>query len=208
MIKVILFDCDGPIIKRTKYFSQRIEEEKALKIDHKRQKEFFDGEFLECEVGKKDLKEILPAWLPTWGWQGTVEELLKYWFEGEAEVDIKMLKYIKEFRNKDIKCYLTTNQEKYRAEYLWNVVGLNKHLDDIFASCYVGYMKPKKEFWQEVSKNFSGINKSEVLVLDDDQDIVKSAQDFGFNAEFYTDFNTFRNQLTKYEIFDNYSNTI
>jgi putative hydrolase of the HAD superfamily len=201
MIKIILFDCDGPIIKRDKYFSQRILEEKGIVPDLEKQKAFFTGEFLECEIGKKDLKQVLPKWLPAWQWQGTVEELLDYWFSGEAAVDPAMKDYIISLRKNGIKCYLSTNQEKYRAAYLWNVVGLKIFLDGIFSSCYLGFMKPKIEFWQEAYKEFSNTPKDQVLVLDDTKDIVDSARAFGFNAEFYENFKSFEKVIKeKYQI--------
>ena len=62
MIKVILFDCDGPIIKREKYFSQRLHEETGVVIDSQNEKSFFKGIFLQCETGKADLKQVLPEW--------------------------------------------------------------------------------------------------------------------------------------------------
>lgn len=63
MIKVILFDCDGPIIQRKKYFSQRLKEEKGIVVDAIGEQAFFQGELLLGETGKADLKEILPGGL-------------------------------------------------------------------------------------------------------------------------------------------------
>ncbi|MEK7161874.1 MAG: hypothetical protein AAB729_04260, partial [Patescibacteria group bacterium] len=86
MIKVILFDCDGPIIRHTKYFSQRLKDEKGIVTDTKDQSSFFNNEFLLCEKGHADLKVEMGKRIGTWGLTGTVEELMEYWFAGEAEV--------------------------------------------------------------------------------------------------------------------------
>ncbi len=196
MIKVILFDCDGPIIRHTKYFSQRLKEEKGIVADTEDQDSFFNNEFLLCEKGQADLKEEMRKRLKTWGWTGTVEELMEYWFAGEAEVDTEMAEYIKELRNKGIKTYLSTNNEKYRVDYLWNIVGLKNILDGKMPSSELGHLKPDLDFWAQIYKRLSNISKEEVLVLDDAQSAISSAKKFGFNAEFYENFEIFKTTMT------------
>jgi putative hydrolase of the HAD superfamily len=194
MIKVILFDCDGPIIKREKYFSQRLKDlGMGLKEDLVTQ--FFKTEFLEIEKGKADLKQTLEGKIQSWGYKGTVKELMDFWFEGEAEVDQEMKSYIIGLREKGIKCYLATNNEKYRTEYLWNVVGLKDFLDGVFSSCYSGYLKPQIEYWVETYKSLSEIPKNEILMLDNVQSAVDSAREFGFNAELYENFEDFKKKM-------------
>ncbi len=139
MIKIILFDCDGPIIHREKYFSQRLKEERGIEVNLDKDNSFFNGEFLLCETGKADLKQVLPKWLDTWHWKGSIDELLEYWFSNEAETNIEMLNYIKSLKQRGIKCYLATNNEKYRVKYLLETVGLQKHFDGCFASCDLGF---------------------------------------------------------------------
>ena len=51
--------------------------------------------------GHADLKVEMGKRLGTWGWTGTVEELMEYWFAGEAEVDTEMAEYIKELRSRE-----------------------------------------------------------------------------------------------------------
>ena len=46
MIKVILFDCDGLIIKHGKYFSQRLKEQKNIDVDAEGERAFFKNELL------------------------------------------------------------------------------------------------------------------------------------------------------------------
>jgi putative hydrolase of the HAD superfamily len=187
MIKVILFDCDGPIIKREKYFSQRLKElGKGLNDDLVTK--FFREEFLEIEKGKADLKRALEDKILSWGYKGTVKELMDFWFEGEAEVDQQMKNYIISLRKKGIKCYLATNNEKYRTEYLWNVAGLKDFLDGLFSSCYSGYLKPQIEYWEEAYKNLSVTPKNKILFWDNLPAAVESAKRFGFNAEVYNSF--------------------
>ncbi len=200
MLKVILFDCDGPIIKRVKYFSQRLKEDRGIIVDPENITSFFKTDFIDCELGKKDLREQLVKWIPVWNWPGTVEEIMDYWFSGEATVDLEMKEYILGLRSKGIKCYLSTNNEKYRVEYLWKVAGLKNILDDKLPSAELGYLKPDINFWQEAYNRIPKVEKSEVLVLDDEQSAIDSAKEFGFNAEFYTNFPDFKQQMVKYNL--------
>jgi putative hydrolase of the HAD superfamily len=201
MIKVILFDCDGVIVKeREKYFRHRMKDEFGININEAVATDFFRNDFLLCETGKLDLKVELAKQLPIWNISWPVEEVLKYWFEGEAEKDQFMVEEINSLRKQGVKCYLTTNNEKYRVEYLTNTVGLGKILDGIFSSAGVGYLKPDPNFWHEVFKRLQGYKKDEILVFDNQKHLVDSAKEFGFKAEFFTTFENFKQQLTSYEI--------
>lgn len=200
MIKVILFDCDGPIIKREKYFSQRLKD-LGKPLNKELVKVFFKHEFLDIEKGKGDLKQSLGNKIESWGFTGSVKELMDFWFEGEAEIDQQMKNYIIKLRQKGVKCYLATNNEKYRTEYLANMVGLKNFLDGIFSSCYLGYLKPQIEYWAELHKSLSGIPKNEILMLDNMQTAVDSARAFGFKGEFYENFEAFEKVMeAKYQI--------
>lgn len=202
MIKVILFDCDGPIIKHEKYFSVRLAESRGLdSIDeNESQKAFFDTIFVDCKIGKADLKQELGNVLDLWSWTGKVEELMEFWFSGEKTLDLEMKEYILELRAKGIMCYLSTNNEKYRVDYLWNIVGLKNLLDNKLPSCELGYLKPDSNFWQQAFSRIPKVEKSEVLILDDKQPAIDSAKEFGFNAEFYTSFADFKKQMLKYNL--------
>lgn len=201
MIKIILFDCDGLIIKHEKYFNQRMLEQKGIQTDAERQKLFFNNEFLLCETGKADLKQELSSRLNIWNWQGSTEELMDFWFSGESTVDARMKDYIVRLREKGIKCFLSTNNEKYRTEYLWDVICLKSFLDGLFSSGYLGYLKPEVRFWQEVCKDFPDISKEEILVWDDQESTIHSAKEYGLNAEFYEGFESFKKIMSdKYQL--------
>ena len=201
MIKVILFDCDGVIVKESeRYFRHRMKDEFGILINDAAATEFFRNDFLLCETGKLDLKEELAKQLPLWNINWSVEEVLKYWFEGEAEKDLAVVQVVNALRAEGVKCYLTTNNEKYRVEYLTNVVGLGKILDGIYSSASLGYLKPDVNFWTQVYESLGDCKKDEILVFDNQKHLVDSAKEFGFNSEFYTTFENFKKQLSIYEI--------
>jgi putative hydrolase of the HAD superfamily len=201
MIKVILFDCDGLIIKHAKHFSQRLKEQKGIDVNSEGEKAFFKNEFLLCEIGKADLKNELTKRLAIWGWKGTVAELMQFWFSGEADIVEEMKEYILSLRKQGIKCFLSTNNEKYRTEYLANTVDLKSFLDGIFSSAYLGYLKPQIKYWAEAYKSLSGTPKDQILIWDDILSAVDSAGEFGFNAEHYQNFEGFKKIMEgKYQI--------
>lgn len=203
MIKVILFDCDGLIIRHEKYFTIRLAEKNGIKLDDEKPevKKFFSGVFLECEVGKADLKQELKNNFEIWDWQGTVESLMEYWFSGEAHIEVDLKEYILSLRGKGIKCFLSTNNEKYRSDYLWNVAGLKNIFDGWFPSSNVGHFKDETIFWEKVYGNFLSLEKKEILVWDDDLSNIESATKFGFNSEHYENFEGFKKIMEeKYKI--------
>lgn len=201
MIKAILFDCDGVIIRKEKYFSQRLKEERGTVIDLSGHADFFKNEFLLCQKGRADLRQELAKLLDVWGWTGTAEELMEYWFSGERDIDLEIRDYIISLRNNGIKTYLSTNNEKYRLNYLWEEVGLKNIFDGKLPSCELGALKSENLFWQEAYKHLSPTEKSEILVWDDAESAIVGAKDFGFNAELYINFLSLKNRISqKYSI--------
>ncbi len=191
MIKVILFDCDGPIIKRDKYFSQRLMD-LGIKLDIPKIQDFFNNQFLLCETGKADLKQELEGRIKDWGWNKSLEELLDFWFFGEATIDHQMVENIKDLRKKGVKCYLVTDQEKYRTAYLWKTLGLEKVLEKLYSSCEVGFLKKQPEFWEKIYQDFNEYSKDEAWVIDDDKKVIEVADNFGFKTNFYEDFESYK----------------
>lgn len=159
---------------------------------------FFQNEFKQCLIGKADLKEEIAKYLERWKWKGSVDELLQYWFEFESTTDQAIIEFAQKLRAKNIQCFLQTQNEKYRVQYIWNNMGLNNSFDGIFSSTEIGAKKATKEFWDKVYKKLNKPKKSEIMVWDDDEEVVEMAKNFGFQAQFYTDFASFQDSLTKH----------
>ncbi|HVY72807.1 MAG TPA: HAD-IA family hydrolase [Candidatus Paceibacterota bacterium] len=181
MPKVVLLDADGVVLKKTDgYFSDRFAEEYGAPKEDVL--EFFRGPFKLCQTGKADLKEELKDRLPAWGWSKSVEEFLEYWFE-EARLDDDVVAVAQTFREKGVKCYLATDQEKYRKEYIWKK--LEGKLDGSFISSDIGFTKSQPEFFAAVLQQL-GVESSDVTYFDDDQHNVDTAKSLGIDAHFYT----------------------
>src|SRR5262245_13195253 len=124
-IKTIIFDADGVVIQG-KQFSTELEKEYG--ISKEKTANFFETDFPKCLIGKGDLKIELAKHIEDWGWQGSVEELLNYWFKAEHKLNEPLVDYIEQLKQRSVKVYLATNNEKYRVEYMLKEMGFS----DIF----------------------------------------------------------------------------
>jgi putative hydrolase of the HAD superfamily len=195
MIKAIIFDADGVLING-EMFSKQLARDYGISTEITLP--FFTGEFQQCLIGKADLKEILVKHLKQWGWNKSVEEFLEYWFKSEHNIDEKLVDYIQELRNKGIKCYLATNQEKHRVQYMLDKMGFSQCFDKVYASAHLGHKKPTKEFYSKVTEDLNGVARNDILFWDDTLENVEAAREFGINAELYTTFEEFKNKMQNY----------
>lgn len=196
MIKVMLFDVDGVLVNGYS-FSGRLARDHG--ITQEATISFFKGRFGECLVGKADLKEEIESYLPQWGWQGSVDDFLNEWFATEQSIDETLVDAIQRLRLRGIRCYLATNQEKYRTAYLLDQMGLGRQFDGIFSSAYVGYMKHDTAFFEHVLRELKNLKAQEILFWDDQPGNVATAREMGLHAELYSDFADFEKKMSSYD---------
>ncbi len=191
-IKAMLFDTDGVLVTGGS-FSKQLAQDYPVKIDALAP--FFATEFKRCLVGELDLKRAIEPYLEPLGWNGSVDDLLAYWFKAEHKMDTRLLEEIQRLRASGIPCFMATNQERYRTEYLRTEMGFKTSLDGIFSSAELGYKKPQREFFQKILEKMSPILPEEIAYWDDTQANVDIASELGFKAFFYKDFSLFKEQL-------------
>lgn len=185
MARILLLDTDGVLIPKEKYFSTRYAEEKGIPVQTLLP--FFQGEFRRCQAGHCDMKEELAKHIAEWQWTGSVDEFLAYWFASEPDPSTLMLEAVADLRKAGVKCYIATDQERYRAQYLWNTVGLSEHFDGAFFSCDLKANKASLEFWEKTLALLGNPHPGEVTYFDDEEESVKAAASFGINARIFTD---------------------
>jgi HAD superfamily hydrolase (TIGR01509 family) len=201
-IKAIIFDADGVVIDSHKIFSVQYQEKYNISYD--KMLAFFDTVFQDCLVGRADLKEAIRPFLKDWKWNKSIDKLLEFWFRAEDKPNFKLIDFIKKLREKGIKCYLMTNQEKYRTEYMKKEMNFDNIFDQIFSSAYIGYKKPDIKFYEsvynEINREFK-VDKNQILFFDDGEKEVRGAVNFGIEAYLYEDFDKFVKILSsKYKI--------
>ncbi|HEX9804181.1 MAG TPA: HAD family hydrolase [Candidatus Dojkabacteria bacterium] len=181
MIKYVFFDVDGVLINSPLYYSQYYAKQNNLDYD-KEMLPFFTGIFRKAGEGKVDLKEIIAPWLKKWGFQGSVDEYLKNWFEFESDVDQEVIELVKTLREKGINCFLTTQQEKYRFDYMWNNLKFKEYFDGRFPTYEINYTKTKKGYWETILKILKVKDPHEVLMIDDSKEVIKTAEEVGLTT--------------------------
>ena len=185
--QVILFDADGVVI-RSEMFSTHYQKTQGLSPDD--MLPFYKGIFQECLTGKADLKEVIVPWLKKWKWDGDVDGFLLQWFQYEHKIDQQIVDLIRDLRKNSVSCYLATNQEKYRTQYMRKEMNFEKIFDGIFSSAEVGSKKPQAEFYEFIFRKL-GINKDKILYTDDTASHVEGAKEARIDAYHYTEFEPF-----------------
>lgn len=144
-------------------------------------------DFEPCLVGTLDTKQAILDYLNKSGSNLEVDAVMAAWLDSEHQIDHKALKLINDLEH--IPHFLGTNQCPYRAEYIWQDLGFNNHFSEMMASGLLGHRKPERDFFAQAHDKISGqlgaISPDEVLFMDDVQENVNAAQQFGWRAECY-----------------------
>jgi putative hydrolase of the HAD superfamily len=194
-IRALLLDADGVLIDGE---PARAPFEREFGIKPEVTRDFFRGVFRDCMTGKADLKECLAPLLPAWGWPGSVQDYLDYWFKAEHHLDEALLADVDRLRSAGVLCYLATNQERYRTEYIRDVMGLGKRLDGIFSSACIGHLKDDRRFFEHIIEDLASLRPEEMLFFDDLAANVASARGAGLHAELYVNREGFRGALGRF----------
>ncbi len=184
-MKALLFDADGVLTLPEEFFSRVYARSHGL--DEKLFDDFIHGPFRKTSIGQADLRELILEYADLWQHEDP-DAIMKQWFESEDIRNEPLLKLVQELRGKGVKCYLATNQEKYRGTYMKEVMfpGL---FDGYFISYALGVVKPNIEYYQKVlaaiQNDIPELQPSDILFFDDSQENVDGAAALGIDARLY-----------------------
>lgn len=197
--KVIIYDNDGMVTHGGR-FSEQYSREFA--VDVAVMAPFFEGPLKQCQMGKADLKEELKKVIEIWQWKGTVDELMRYWFSIGDLVHEEIYASVTKLKQQGLVVCLATNNEKYRMQYLSNKLSYDKVFDELFTSAELGAFKQSAEgvekIFQTLKEKYGITDKAEILYWDDREKNVAGLNNMGFNARLYTEYDSFKNVMSKY----------
>ncbi len=178
MLKAVVFDLDGVLYFETALFGVRLQRDHG--ISREAFSKFYYSDFQDCLTGKADLKEKLAPKLKEWGWTKGVDAFLRYWFE-DGSHDPQLLAFIAELKQQGVRCYLCTNNERYRVEHLDKKLNLSSVFHEVFASYQLGAKKPEPAVFAAILAR-TGLQPGEIAFCDDDPEHVAAAKRAGFAA--------------------------
>lgn len=200
--KIILFDIDGVLIRFPYYFSIELGKMGYVNAEE-HLNNYFNGEFhLLSLEGKAEMRENIGPFLEKLGWEKSVDDYLRAQFEFERKyLDEELIGLVNKFRQDGIKCYLATDQERNRAEFILKEMDFQNIFDGHFIACYVGHRKQYDGFWnhtlEKLNKEFPEIKNEEITFFDDMQKNIDQAKKFGIQAFLFTDIKNFQADLEK-----------
>jgi putative hydrolase of the HAD superfamily len=188
MIEALLFDIDGVLIWHENWFASILSKDKYYDAENI-MTEYHRGEInKDCDKGLKDPIEEIKPFLKRIKWDYEAKDYLDMKFGYESQfIDYDMLAEIKKVKRTGIKVFVGSNQNHYRKAFLKRAMNIDEIFDDSYFSCDFGYVKPEKEYWDNVQERIYGkfgeMIPSKILFLDDMQCNIDSANNYGYQTK-------------------------
>ena len=219
MIQAIVFDADGVLVQPKSWFVDQAN--KLYSVPKDEFMAFIRGDFKRCTTGELNLEAALPPLLERWRVPVSVAEFIQAWLEHENVVDPRMLEEVSSWRTWGLPCFVGTNQERNRANFMRLEMGLQAATDGVFASSDLGARKPDRAFFDRLFERLSEhleehlaeqwvagrgnrrgehppLEPANLLLVDDAPENVAGARAAGWCAEHFTGRDAFRKRLGSY----------
>lgn len=183
---ILMVDVDGVVVRPANPLGWSADIERDLGIPAATlQSRFFQVHWADVVHGRAGLRERLAVVLAEIAPHVSCETLIRYWFEGDAELDASLLTQLAAVRATGVAVHLATVQEHERAAYLWNDLGLRDHFDDMHYAANLGASKPSEAFYSAVEKRV-GLRGPTIAFVDDSERNVQAARERGWQAALWT----------------------
>ncbi len=176
-----VFDGDGVSIDPCG-FANALSVKYGISRDETR--EFFAGPFKQCLTGNANLSDSVKPYLERWQWPDTVQAFIDLWMESDNQPNAKVLRHIQGLSKGGANCYLASNQEQVRANYIRDCMGFGSMFERLFFSCDLGYAKPDRQFFDRVAAAIE-CEPHQIHFWDDSDSCVQAARNAGWNAHRY-----------------------
>jgi putative hydrolase of the HAD superfamily len=178
-IQAVLFDADGVIQRRPRGWRDALGERLGFRGNPGAfLADVFDAE-TPALTGQSDFPQALSNLLARWHCRTTLDEALHTWTMIEADPEIT--ETIRALRRRGVRCYLASNQERYKARYMSKVLGYRRLFDTEFYSCHMGLKKPSGAYFRAVVSAIA-LPPNQLLFVDDLSVNVEAAREVGLHA--------------------------
>lgn len=197
MIKIIAFDFRGVIAfpKENNFFERLLF---ALDISKEKWKSSYSKFNKLTNVGNfswPDVARMAIADLSVGSEQVAAAEVVLQDFKLDFYTNDELLTIILLLKEKDYSTALITNFGK-EFDDVFNSLNLSTYFDQVIVSYKVGFQKPEKEIFYALANAFS-VQLSEIVIVDDTQKSLESADELGFVPLLFTSNEDFRIALDK-----------
>jgi putative hydrolase of the HAD superfamily len=183
-IEVIFFDADGVIQYSPEEWSSAFS--RALAFDNIDQVQKFTADVFAAETAcltridgfDAALDTVLLAWDRIQQKSFVIETMLCI----EPYLEIQQM--IKAVRTRGVRCYVASNQQMQRAQFMSTQLGYASMFDGELYSCTLGAAKPA-ELYFELALKAIGANANSTLFIDDRPENVASARRVGIASFVY-----------------------
>jgi putative hydrolase of the HAD superfamily len=171
-----LFDADGVIQTTPPEFMQAIH---GL-VDNTADAAAFVSEIFLAErgtlTGETDFPSALGGVLQRWRVAASLDEALQIWSLIHPLPGISGL-----ISSLAPPCYLASNQQRHRGEYMSRVLGYGALFDGEFYSYRLGVMKPESDYFLRIVEHL-GCAPEALLFIDDHESNVEAARGIGMQG--------------------------
>jgi len=149
------------------------------------QARFFQPHWDDVVLGRAGLHERLGPVLAEVAPHLTSAELAAYWFAKDARLDQTLLADLAAARARGVEVHLATVQERERAAYLWDRLGLRDRFDAMHYAADLGAKKPDPAFYAAIEAR-TGLRGEALLLIDDAPGNVEAARAAGWGGVVWT----------------------
>jgi putative hydrolase of the HAD superfamily len=130
-------------------------------------------------LGQTDFVEALTRVLQGWGVQDQLDVALQAWCE--IEPDGNVLQLVDQLRESGVRCFVASNQHRYRADFMSRHLGYAEHFDGELYSYNLGAAKPDTAFFAHALRRAKA-DPATTIFIDDSLANIEAATALGIST--------------------------
>jgi putative hydrolase of the HAD superfamily len=130
-------------------------------------------------LGQADFVEVLTGVLQGWGAQDQLDVALQAW--REIEPDGNALRLVEQLRESGVRCFVASNQHRYRADVMSRHLGYAEHFDGELYSYSLGAAKPDTAFFEQALR-CAKADPATTIFIDDSLTNIEAATAVGIST--------------------------